>query len=148
MVNVALHRYDFPHFILSGTVLRGEGFFLLRQFPALYFERIHFGEPFAVKQFIHGGPSRPVVGQLRLVLGQIFFAVPGRLVPVEYRPGLGVLHHSPHEFRRAAQFLLHGPELPGQGVGTIYRRVGLDRQLVIVGQAILLEELQGCGHLL
>ena len=28
MVNVALRRDDLPHFILSGTVLRGEGLFL------------------------------------------------------------------------------------------------------------------------
>ena len=148
MVNVTLDRDDLPHLLLSGTVLSGEGLFLFGQFPALFLERIHFGESFAVQQFVHGGLGRPVVGQLRLVLGQIFFAVSGRLVPVEYRPGLGVLHHSPHEFRRAAQFLLHGPELPGQGVGTIHRRVRLGRQFVIAGQAVLLEELQGGGHLL
>ena len=64
MVNVALDRDDLPHLLLSGAVLCGKGLFLLRQLPALFFERIHFGEPFAVKQFIHGGPSRPVVGQL------------------------------------------------------------------------------------
>ena len=33
-------------------------------------------------------------------------------------------------------------------MGAIHRRLGLGRQLVIVGQAVLLEKLQGGGHLL
>ena len=148
MVNVALHRDDLPHLLLGGAVLCGEGFFLFGQLPTLFLEGVHLGELFAVQQVIHGGLGRPVVGQLRLVLGQILFTVPGRFVAVEHGPGLGVLHHGPHELRRAAQLPLHRPQLPGQGVGAIHRRVRLGRQFVIVSQAVLLEKLQGGGHLL
>ena len=148
MVDVTLGRDDLPHLLLGGAVSGGKGLLLLHQLPALFLERVHLRELGPVQQVVHGGLGRPVVGQLRLVLGQIFFAVPGRLVAVEHGPGLGILHHGPHEFRSAAQRLLYVPELPGQGVGAIYRRLGLGLQLVIVGQAILLEKLQGGGPLL
>ena len=148
VVDVALGRDDFPHLLLGGAVSGGKGLLLLYQLPALFLERVHLREFFTVQQLIHGGPRRPVVGQLRLMLGQIFSAVPGRLIAVEHRPGLGVLHHRPHELRCAGQRLLHVPELPGQGVGVIHRRLGLGLQLGIVGQAIFLEKLQGGGHLL
>ena len=74
-------------------------------------------------------------------------AVPCGLVAVEHGPGLGVVHHGPHEFRGGGQPLLHPPQLPGQGVGPVHHLRRPLRQGVIVGQAVLLEKLEGGGHL-
>lgn len=142
VVNVALRRHQLPHLLLSGAVLCGEGFFALRQLPAFLFQGIHFGELGPVQKIVHGGLGLPVVGQLRLMLGQIFLAVLGRLVAVEHGPGFCVLYYGPHERGGMGQLLLDGPELSGQGVLLIHRRVGLGRQLVIVGQAVLPEKLE------
>lgn len=79
---------------------------------------------------------------------QILFAVPGRLVAVKHRPGLGIVHHGPHQRGSSGKLILHGPELPGEGMGPVNRRFRFFRQRVIVGQAVLLEILQSGGHLL
>ena len=95
VVNVALRRHQLPHFLLRGAVLCGEGFFVLRQLPAFLFQGVHFGELGSVQKFIHGGLGLTVVGQLRLVLNQIFLAVLGRLVAVEHGPGLAYCTTAP-----------------------------------------------------
>ena len=81
------------------------------------------------------------------MLGQIFFRVPGRLVAVKHGPGLGIVHHGPHQPGDFGKGGLGGLELPGQRVGPVNRRRGLCRQCVIVGQIVFLQELEGGGHL-
>ena len=69
------------------------------------------------------------------------------LVAVEHRPGLCVLHHSPHELGRAGKGLLRVPQLPGQGMKTIYRRLGAGRKSLVIGEPMLPEILKRGGHL-
>ena len=52
-----------------------------------------------------------------------------------------------YEFRGGGQPLLHPPQLPGQGVGPVHHLRRPLRQSAIVGQAVLLEKLEGGGHL-
>ena len=76
------------------------------------------------QQVAHGGLCRPVVRKLRLMLGQILFRIPGRLVAVKYRARLCVLHHRTHELGRVGERRLGVPQLPGQFVSPIHRRLG------------------------
>ena len=107
-VDVPLDRHSLPHIRLGLAVLRIEGFFLFRQLPPLLFQRVHLWELRPIQQLIDRRLCRPVVSQLRPMLGQIFFAVPGRLVTVEYGPRLCVwalclsrLPRTPHKPRSA-----------------------------------------------
>lgn len=147
MVDVGLDRHGLPHIPLGLPILGIEGLFLIRQFPPLFFQYVHFGELFTAQQFAHRGPGRPVGGKLRLVFGKILFRVPGRLVAVKYGPGLGIVHHGPHQPGDFGEGGLGGLEFPGQRVGPVNRHLGFGRQRVIVSEIVLLQELEGGGHL-
>ena len=121
---------------------------LFRQLPAGFFQRVYFGELCPVQDFIHGRLCRPVSGQLRLMLGQVFFTVPGRLVAIEHRPGLGIVHRGLHKPGRFGEGGLRVPQLPGQLVKAIHRRLGAGLQRGIVGQFVLPQILERGGHLL
>ena len=138
-VDVPLDRHSLPHIRLGLAVLRIEGFFLFRQLPPLLFQRVHLWELRPIQQLIDRRLCRPVVSQLRPMLGQIFFAVPGRLVTVEYGPRLCVLHHRPHKLGSMGESGLRVPQLPGKGVKAIHRRLGAGGPRVIVGQTMLPE---------
>ena len=90
----------------------------------LLFQRVHLRELRTAQQVAHGGLCRPVVRKLRLMLGQILFRIPGRLVAVKYRARLCVLHHRTHELGRVGERRLGVPQLPGQFVSPIHRRLG------------------------
>ena len=147
MIHVCLDRHGLPHIRLGLAVFRIERFFLVRKLPVLLFQRVHLRELRPVQKLIDRRFCRPVVGQLRLVLGQIFFRIPGRLVAVEHRPGLCVLHHSAHELGRAGKGLLRVPQLPGQGMKAIHRRLGAGRKSLVIGEPMLPEILERGGHL-
>ena len=117
-------RHGLPHIRLGLAVFRIEGFFLFRQLPPLLFQRVHLRELRTAQQVAHGGLCRPVVRKLRLMLGQILFRIPGRLVAVKYRARLCVLHHRTHELGRVGERRLGVPQLPGQFVSPIHRRLG------------------------
>ena len=73
VIHVCLDRHGLPHIRLGVTVFSIERFFLVRKLPALLFQRVHLRELRPVQKLIDRCLCRPVVGQLRLVLGQIFF---------------------------------------------------------------------------
>ena len=74
------------------------------------------------------------------MLGQIFLAVPGRLVPLEHRPGLGVLHHSLHQRGGFGEVSLGLTQFPGQRMKPLGRSVSLRSELVILGELVLLQK--------
>ena len=73
MIHTALDGHQLTHLPLGLPVFGIEGLFLVGQFPALLFERVHFGELGPIQNVIDCSLGRPVVGQLRLMLGQILF---------------------------------------------------------------------------
>ena len=81
------------------------------------------------------------------MLGKIFLAVPRRLVAVERRAGLGILHRGSHEVRGSGKGHLGVPQFPGQRMKAIHDPGGLGGQRVIISQLMLPEILQGSGHL-
>ncbi len=125
-------------------VLGIEGLFLFRELPPPLFQRVHLWELCPIQKLTHGGLCRPVVRKLRLVLGQIFFRIPGRLVAVKHGPCLCVLHHRPHELGSMGEGGLGVPQLPGQGVKAIHRRLGAGRKRLVIGKPML-PEIQECG---
>ena len=147
MIDVCLDRHGLPHIRLGLAIFRIEGFFLFRELPVLIFQRVHFGELCPAQKLTHSRLCRPVVCQLRLVLGQIFSAIPGRLVAVKHGPRLCVLHHRAHELGGFGKGGLRVPQLPGQLVSPIHRRLGAGCQRRIVHKIVFPEVLQGGGHL-
>ena len=79
--------------------------------------------------------------------GKIFLAVPGRLVAVEHRAVLGILHRGRHKIGGFGKGRLGVPQIPGQRMKAIHGPGGLGGQRVIVAQLMLPEILQGSGHL-
>ena len=81
------------------------------------------------------------------MLGQKSLAILGRLVLVKHGPGLGVLHHSPHELGSIGKVSLGLPELLCQIMETGGCGLGLGGELVIFADLMLPHELQSSGHL-
>ena len=71
-------------------------------------------------------------------------AIFSRLILVKHGPGLGVLHHSPHELGSIGKVSLGLPELLRQRMETGGRSLG---ELVIFVDLMLLHELQRSGYL-
>ena len=74
--------------------------------------------------------------------------IPGRLVTVKHGPGLCVLHHRPHELGRVGKGFLGVPQLPGQGVKAIHRRLGAGRKRLVISKPMFPEIQERGGHLL
>ena len=96
MVNVGLDRHGLPHFLLRRAVLGIECLFPRRQLAALFFKLCHLWQLLTAQQLSHCGLGRPVVRQLRLMLGKVFSAVLGIIVPIKDGAGLGVPHYGSH----------------------------------------------------
>ncbi|CAN4002250.1 IrrE N-terminal-like domain-containing protein, partial [Dysosmobacter welbionis] len=148
MVNVCLDRHGRPHFLLRFPVLGVQFLFPCCQSAALFFQRVHFRQLCPAQQFVHGSLRRSVIGQLRLMLGQILPAVPGRLVPIEYGASFGVPHHRAHQFGGVRQLRLGGPQFIREPVKAVHRSIRFCTQRGIVRKLPLPEELQRGGHLL
>ena len=65
------------------------------------------------------------------MLGKVFPAVLGGLVPIERRAGLCVLHHGGHQIGHTRKLGLGLLNDPGQRVKTLCGGVGLCGQIVI-----------------
>ena len=118
VVEVAFGGGQLPHILLGRPVLGIEGLPLFGQLPPPLFQHVHLWQLDPAQKLVHGGLGRPVVGKLRLMLRQIFFGIPGRLVAIEHGPGLGVLHHGGHERGGFGQLVLRCFQFSGQRVKT------------------------------
>ena len=147
MINVRLDRHSLPHIRLGLAVFRIEGFFLSRQFLAGFFHIRHLWQLCTVQKLIHSGSGRPVSGKLRLMLRQILFTVPGRLITVKHRPGFCVVYCSRHEPGGLFQRRLRLPQFLGQRMKTLYCLFCTGRQRVIVHQIIFPQVLERSSHL-
>ena len=65
------------------------------------------------------------------MLGKVFPAVLGGLVPIERGAGLGVLHHGGHQIGHMGKLRLGLLNVPGQRVKPFRGSVGLYGQIVI-----------------
>ena len=81
------------------------------------------------------------------MLGKVFPAVLGGLVPIERGAGLGVLHHGGHQIGHAGKLGLGLLNVPGQRVKTLCGGVGLCSQIVIFIKLLLFQILQRSRHL-
>ena len=81
------------------------------------------------------------------MLGKVFPAVLGGLVPIERGAGLGVLHHGGHQIGHTGKLGLGLLNVPGQRVKPLRGSVGLCGQIVIFIKLLLFQILQRSRHL-
>ena len=97
MIDICLDRHSLPHPLLGLPVFHIESLFLSRQFLAGFFQFVHLRELRPIQKIIYRSLRRPVGGELRFVLGQTLFTVPGRLLAIEHGPGFCIVHYGSHE---------------------------------------------------